>query len=147
MPNQLLNDVKLYYLGGLPESVSPFVSSKGKVYALPPVGGYLTVPKFAAIDLMRRNQIVRQSGSFSVFSEDPRAAAQATRAPQQAVAQPRELTREELMAMLADMDAAQDVVIDDPAEPVAEVKKSEKVEDAPTSKSSGKANDNKKDGK
>lgn len=146
MPNQLLNEVRLYYLGGLPESTSPYVSSKGKVYALPPIGGYLMVPKFAAIDLMRRNMIVRPSGSFSVFTEDARAAERATRAPQPVMAQTRELTREELLAMLADMDSAKDVVIEDPSEPVVEIKKSEKVDDAPASKPSGKAKDNKKDG-
>lgn len=122
--NNLLDSVKLYYLGGLPETPNAFVISKGRAFTLPPVGGYLVMPRFNAEDLMRRNEIVTpQGGRYSVFTLNARAAEQAARGPQvEVVAGEREFTREELLAMLADIEAkeAQESV-EDPNEPEAPV--------------------------
>lgn len=131
MPDsKILEPVKLYYLGGLAHSENPFVTSKGKAFALPPVGGYLTVPGFTATDLIRRNQVVTPQGRFSVFTLDARAANRAAQGPAPVVAQTRELTREDLLAMLADLDAKDDdKAIEDPSEPVVTTKKSKKAEE------------------
>ena len=108
MPN-LLDEVKLYYLGGLDVTENPFVISKGRAFALPPVGGYLVMPRFNANDLIRRNEVVTSQGRFSVFTFDPRAAERAAKAPQaEVVATEREFTREELMAMLEDLDTQEE---------------------------------------
>lgn len=123
MPDsKILEPVKVYYLGGLAHSENPFVTSKGKAFALPPVGGYLTVPGFTATDLIRRNQIVTAQGRFSVFTLDARAASRAAEGPQTVVAQTKELTREELLAMLADLDLKEEPTVP---------RKSKKAEEVP----------------
>lgn len=121
MPNpNILDKVKLYYLGGLPETGNPLLISKGATFTVPPVGGYIELPRFHAEDLIRRNEVVNPNGRFSVFTLDSRAAQRAAAGPQKPVmAQTRELTREELLAMIADLDAAKEAEeIVDPNEPV-----------------------------
>lgn len=67
--------VKLYYLGGLtPAGVetAPVTASNGS-YMLPKPGDYITVPVYAAKDLMRKHKIVdRQGNVFEAFTTDPR---------------------------------------------------------------------------
>lgn len=67
--------VKLFYLGGLtPAGVksAPVTASNGS-YMLPEPGGYITVPEYAAKDLIRKHKITDRNGQvFDAFTTDIR---------------------------------------------------------------------------
>lgn len=91
---------KIYYLGGFPEGT--ILGSKQSSFHVPPVGGYLEVPEFNAKDLLQRNT--------RYFTRDARIAEMAARGEDierffdvKAALAP--LSREDLLRMLAEMDA------------------------------------------
>lgn len=71
--------VKLYYLGGLPapkEGGMLYVTSKGEVYTVPPVGEYIKVPRSTARNIIRRTRMITPTAVYMRFTEDPAIAAQ-----------------------------------------------------------------------
>jgi hypothetical protein len=111
-----LDQVRLYYLGGLsgpvPKEGHParpiYVRSRGRLFALPPVGDYLDVSEAQARDLIARNKTTTPQGDFDVFTRDSKLAARVKAGD---LARPTEtkdgFTVDELQAMLAQAKAAE----------------------------------------
>jgi hypothetical protein len=70
--------VKLYYLGGItnPSRKITYISSYGRAFALPPIGGYLQVDEFMAHDIINRNKVGNKETKeiYECFTLDARIA-------------------------------------------------------------------------
>lgn len=107
--------VKLFYVGGFVETVEnmkgeivpnrPIVTAYGSSFVVPKKGQSLTVPKYVAKRLIERN---RTPQGQSVFTTDAKLAKIMTEGGQivtQVAQPPMELTKEELLERLAELEA------------------------------------------
>lgn len=110
-PNR--TQVQLYYLGGLGDGLEKarpvLVRSRGRTFAIPPVGEFLLVDSFQADDLTKRHRITGEGGDlFDVFTRDAKLA---KRVKEGRVVRPTEaktsFTADELRQMLAKAEAAE----------------------------------------
>lgn len=155
MAKSVTDDVKLYYLGGIaaeenPQDreavlktriVPPKIRSFGKVFNLPPIGGYITLKRFMAKDLMGRHPrvvwIADEEGewdmlSYSAFTLNPEEARSAKEGRTYITETGRMVEKpdkESLLAMLA------------------EIEKEEKAQTMSTDSSPGDTTANKKSAK
>lgn len=115
-------DVKLWYIGGFANK-NVKLTAKGNFYVTPEEGEYLTVPQFIANDLIRRNR--NQKGQ-SVFTKDAAfAKAIVARRNSPVVEEEPQMTREQLLAKLAELEANEEK---EDAAPVIPVRKSKAAE-------------------
>lgn len=93
---------RVYYRGGLvPKGQTPpKVNIQGRVYQLPEPGDYIQLSEAEATILMSRYNIPNEN--FHPFTLDPNTARIAQ--PQRSPSQTRKFTRDELVAMLAELE-------------------------------------------
>lgn len=122
--------VRVYYVGGLPsqEGQPIAINVRGRVYVAPPVGDYLYVDAWVAKYIIQTTQIQVGNSFYPTFTTDPRVAKAAVqKGDKPEAAYTPSFTRDELVAMLAALDAEEQVeekpeetLVEQVEEPVSE---------------------------